>query len=263
METNEANIRARCREKARTYETNIRKLRDSEHEVLEKCRQEPWYAPLLLWPLSNDMLNLASNYLVLNGITLNVSGRRDDVSLAEAKKAVFKSIFFLEKIVTGKVDVPFSEYEEKLSRLEDISAQQKYDRVRKLGIAIALVKSAYQGDAAQRWAFVDIEGRFAAVAKNLFDIKCGFAPGSPNYEPLKNHQQLVLKLLKEQARQYQERFSSISKRPEDMRLALSYLAALRRFYEIRNLPYNAEELKRRYDLWNKVYNIELKKSAAE
>jgi hypothetical protein len=253
VDVKEAALRARCKEKALFYEAAIRKLRDSETEVLEKCRKEPWYAPLLLWPLSNNMLDLASNYLVINGISLNVSGRCDDIALADAKKAVFKAIFFLGKIVTDKIESPFSEYEEKLARLEEISAQEKYDRVRKLGAAIALVKNAYHGDEAQRWAFVDIEGRFCAIAKNLFDIKGAFAPGSPSYEPLKNHQQLILKLLKEQARHYQERFSAVSKRAEDMRHALVCLDALRHFYEIRNIPYNAEELKRKHDLWSKVY----------
>jgi hypothetical protein len=260
-DVNEAALRVQCKEKVRIYEANIRKLRDSEAEALEKCREEPWNAPLWLWPLSNNMLDIASNYLVINGVSLNVGGRRDDIALVEAKKAVFKSIFFLEKIVSGKLDAPFSEYEEKLSRLEDISAQGKYDRVRKLGLAIALAKNAYQGDKTQQWAFVDVEGRFSVIAKNLFDIKGAFAPGSPSYEPLKNHQQLILKLLKEQAQHYQERFSTVSKRAEDMRLALKYLDALRHFYEIRNLAYNAEELKRKHDLWDNVYQKVVKAAA--
>lgn len=249
-------------EKARLYEEKIRACLKKETAVLEVCRKEDANAALLLWELSNDMLNLVSYYLAINGIFKMVFEQRDEESLTEARKAISKAIIYIENVVTGKVDAPFSEYEENLAELSTISVSAKFSRVKKIGCGIDLIKAAYGDNTKWRWSFVDIEGRFVAVAKNLLNAKKAFAnndPSDPDYEPLLYHLNLVKDLLYQQAHRFQERFSLATKRADDVRLALNFLSALRQFHIMLNEQGEAEEAKRKYDAWETTYQIELNK----
>ncbi|GMO17937.1 MAG: hypothetical protein LBG79_05995 [Spirochaetaceae bacterium] len=263
MKVNDPEKKRHFDEKTRKYEEKIRAYLKNEVTVLEECQNDPDNAALKLWALSNDMLNLASNYLAINGVCRMVFEQRDETALGEARKAVSKAIVYIENIVTGKIDVPFSDYEENLAELSSISPAAKYDFTRKIGCCVALLKLGYGDNTKWHWSFVDIEGRYTAVAKNLLDLRKAFGnndPSAPDYEPLLYHLNLVKSLVEQQAHKFQERYSIATKRPDDIRLAMNFLSTLRQFHLMLNDTGEAEETKKKYDSWKQAYENEKRKS---
>jgi hypothetical protein len=250
-------------EKVQEYQEKIRTIQKAGSIKLEECRKAPEAAAVKLFGLANDMLNLASNYLVINGVGRAILGARDEDALGEARKAITMAIIYIENIVTGKVDVPFSEYEENLAEISEITPDCKFQMVRKIGLAIALLKQGYGNNTKWRWSFIDIEGRFTVIAKNLLDLKMAFVnnnPSMPDYEPLLYHLHLVKNLLAQTAERFHDRYSLANKRTDDMRYALNFLSALYQIHLLLHERQEADTVKKKYDAWSAVFNAEVKKT---
>ena len=171
----------------------------------------------------------------------------------EARKAVYKVIICLEDIVSNFIDVPFSDYEDKVQRIENVPQKHRFYLMRKLGLAIELVIRAYGDNTKWKWTFVEIQGRFATVAKNILDLKdstaTGFNPRSPDYESTMFHLKMVKRLLLQAADKYRARYEMSTSSIEDFRLAIQYLSAARRMHVLLNERNDAEEVKRQIDIW--------------
>ncbi|GHU42365.1 hypothetical protein FACS1894190_11600 [Spirochaetia bacterium] len=242
-------------DKIRPYEISIAKLLKTEPDILNECRKSPETAAVKLFNLSNDMLNLTSNYLVINGISVSVLNNKNEDALMEAKKSLSKAIIYLENIVTSRIDVPYSDYEENLSELASIEPEKRLFLVKKTGITLDLLENAFGDNSKWRWSFVDLEGRFSAVAKNLLDLKLAFAnndPSSPNYEALLHHTFIVKQLLSKTADRFHDRFEVSTKRPEDLRCAISFLGALKRILVLLNNANEAESITKKIDVWTGI-----------
>jgi hypothetical protein len=243
------------------FDANIKELLKKENIIIAECRAEPATAAPKLFSLSDLMLDVTSNYLVINGIGQAVLNTRDEASLGEAKKTVSKALIYLQNVVTGKVDAPFSEYEDALAELASIDAAQRCHLVKKLGLSISLLKAAYGNNTKWRWVFVDMEGHCAAVAKNLLDLKKAQAsndPSSQDYEPLLYHSHFVKKMLSDAADRFHSRYILATKSNEDLWKAGNFLNALRRIHIIFNERDEAEEVKKKYNSWVAALGTELK-----
>lgn len=265
MQTNDVEKQQHYEDKIRFYMNKIRELREKEDSVSETYRSNPGGFAEELFYLADDVLNTASHYFAVNGISVSVLSLRNEESMAEARKAITRAIDYVESIVTGKIDAPYSEYENKLETLSAVSAEKKFYMARKMGLSIALLKQAYGNNTKWRWAFVDIEGRFTAVAKNLLDMRKVFSnndPSSPDYNALLYHQHMIKRLLGAQATKYQERYALASQHADDMRNAIAFLSALRQMLFLLNERHDAEELKKKHDAWSAVYEALLNKKHA-
>ncbi|MDR3355980.1 MAG: hypothetical protein LBO04_02205 [Spirochaetaceae bacterium] len=234
-----------------------------EAVMIAECRADPSTAAPKLFFLSELMLDVSSNYLILNGIGQAVLNAKDEEALGEAKKSVSKALIYLQNIVTGKVDAPFSEYEDALAELEAVDAAQRFHLVKKLGLSISLLKTAYGDNTKWRWVFVDMEGHCAAVAKNLLDLKKAQSsndPSSHDYEPLLYHSYFAKKMLSDAADRFHSRYMLATKSNEDLWKAGNFLSALRRIHMVFNERGEAEEVKKKYDAWSGVLVSEMKKS---
>ncbi|MDR0663509.1 MAG: hypothetical protein LBF80_05475 [Spirochaetaceae bacterium] len=252
--------------KTAPFEANIKEILKNEDAIMAECRAEPSSAAIKLFFLSERMLDAASNYLVINGIGQAVLNMKDENALGEAKKSVSKALIYLENIVTGKVDAPFSEYAEALAELESVDTARRCFIVKKIGLTISLLKIAYGDNSKWRWVFVDMEGHSAAVAKNLLDLKklqVNSDPSSPDYEPLLYHTRFVKKMLSNAADRFHSRYVIAAKRQEDVLKAGNFLNALRSLHIILNERDEAEKVKKKYDSWFGTLESELKKSAAK
>jgi hypothetical protein len=248
------------------FDANIKELLKKEHDTMAECRADPSTAAPKLFSLSELMLDVTSNYLVINGIGQAVLDTKDEESLGEAKKSVSKALIYLQNVVTGKIDAPFSEYEDALSELAAVDAAQRYQLVKKLGLSISLLKMAYGSNTKWRWVFVDMEGHCATVTKNLLDLKKVQAnndPSSPDYEPLLYHSHFVKKMLNEAANRFHSRYMIATKSDEDLWKAGIFLNALRRIHFLLNERDKAEEVKKKYDIWISALGAEARKSAPE
>jgi hypothetical protein len=216
--------------------------------------------------LADEMLNLASNYIAINGVSQVVLRTKNEEALNDGRKALYKAVIYLEDVVTNYVDAPFSDYEDKLALIESFDANQRYQLVRKMGLAIDLLENAYGDNSKWRWTFVELEGRFAAVAKNIIDLRNAIAnssPESPNYESTVYHFRLVKKLLSQSADRYREKYELSTGQMHDFKTGIAFLAALKRLHTVLSDREDAEEVKKKLNIWTTKFETDLKKQEEE
>ncbi len=227
--------------------------------VISKDSNGAGYKRLML---AEEMLNLASNYIVMSGVSVGMLGLRNEDALNEARKALYKSIIYLEETTCKQVDAPFSDYEDKLAEIATFDAAKRYNLIRKLGLAIRLVEDAYGDNTKWKWTFVELEARFAAVAKNIFDLKAAQTntdPRSSVYEPTVYHLRLIKKLLTQAADRYREKYELSTNRFDDFKLAIAYLNSLRRIHLMMGERDDAESVKKKTDIWATKLETDQKK----
>ena len=202
--------------------------------------------------LSESMLNLATNYMVINGVSVAVQQQRDENALNDARKALYKSVIYLEETVSNYIDAPFADYEKYLASIDSVSPARRYYLVQKMGLGIELLVNAYGDNTKWRWTFVELEGRFATVAKNLINLRDIIANSdfeSPHYEPTALHLQLVKKLLMMAADRYREKYELSTQRSDDFKASINYLSALKRLNTLTGDSVGAAKTQKKLDTW--------------
>jgi phage gp36-like protein len=239
-------------EKTKKYRAFIEACLEREQETLHAIEQYPNDSTFKRLSLVEEMLNLSSYYLIENGISLSVLQIKDKEALDEGRKSVYKSVTYLEQIITGLVDAPYSEYGEKVEQIAFLNAQQRYLLIRKMGLAITLMEQAYKEKAKWKWVFVELEGRYAALVKNIIDLKNAVAntdPRSPNYAPTVYHLRLMKKSLAQAAYRYRERYELSTTLASDFETGIRFLMALRRIHILLGENEDAAAVKRKIDTW--------------
>jgi hypothetical protein len=256
--------RLRYFEKIKKYKEAADTLLEREKNVLGVIQKDPAEGALKRFALVNEMLNLASNYIIINGVSQSVLKVKNEEALNDGRKTLYKGIIYFEEIVSKFVDAPFSEYEEKLAEIESVSAARRYFLVRKMGLAIQLLENAYGYNTKWKWVFVELEGRYAAVTKNIIDLRgvvMNTDPRSPDYEPTVYHLRLIKKLLMQAADRYREKYELATNRVHDFRQGIAFLSALRRLHIVLGDRDGAETVKKKLDTWSVQLEAELKKQA--
>jgi hypothetical protein len=199
------------------------------------------------------MLNLASNYIVMNGVSQSVLNMKNEDALNEARKVLYKSIIYLEEIVTNFIDAPYSEYGDKVAEIDTVSPAQRYLLIRKMGLTIKLLEDSYGDNTKWKWTFVEMEARYATVAKNIINLKEIVANSnfdSPNYEPTIRHLALAKTLLSQASDRYREKYELSTGRIDDFKMGINFLSALRRLYIVTGDQAEAVTAKKKLDIWN-------------
>ena len=244
------------------YREVIEAILQQEKKILTAIQQDP---ETLAWKrvaLVDEMLNLTSYYILLSNISQSMLKNRNEEALNDGRKSLYKGIIYLEEIVTSRVDAPFSEYEDKLVPLEPIDITRRYLLIRKMGLCIDLLEHAYGDNTKWRWSFVDMEGRYAAVAKNILDLKKALGntdPRSPFYETTVYYVRLVEQLLAQAADRYREMYELSTRRIEDFKMGIHFLGALRRIYTLLWNREEAESVKKKFDIWSVKLEADLRK----
>ncbi|TVR92371.1 MAG: hypothetical protein EA428_03855 [Spirochaetaceae bacterium] len=215
--------------------------------------------------LADERLNLASNYLLLNRISLALLGVRNDAFLNDARKSCYQSIIYLEEVVSDYIDTPFSDYSENLERIEGYEDESRYYLCRKLGFTIDSVKEDFGDNSKWKWSFVELEGRLATVTKNFINFKSFVAMLDPRVDgyPMRvEFLALCKELLLRSADRYREKYELSTLRIDDFKVAIAYLHALRRVYAIIGEPDNAESIKKKSEVWTAKMNSDEQRAAA-
>ncbi len=239
-------------EKTKRYKEAVDAILLREKSILGVLEKDPNGAAYKKLILADEMLNLSSNLIVMNGISAAMLGGRNEDALNEARKALYKSVIYLEEIVTGLVDVPFSDYEDKILDISAFDAGRRYALVRKLGLAIRLVEDSYGDNTKWKWSFVELEARFAAISKNIFDLKNAMVnldPRSPDYETTVYHLRTMKKLLMQAADRYREKYELSTNRIDDFKQAIAFLGALKRINILVGDREDAETVKKKAEIW--------------
>ena len=251
-------------EKVKAYHTAAAVCLDSEKNIRAEIADDPAEAALKRLVMVNEMLNLTSNYMIINGVSQSVLQVKNEDALNNGRKSLYRGLIYFEELVSGKIDAPFSEYEEKLVEIESVSAVRRYFLVRKMGLAIQLLENAYGYNTKWKWAFVELEGRYAAVSKNIIDLRGAVMntdPRSPDYEPTVYHLRLIKRLLMQAADRYREQYELSTNRINDFRQGIAFLSALRRLHIVLGDRTGAETVKKKLDIWTVKLEADVRKQA--
>ena len=260
-----AKIAAESRElfntKMKPYKDLVQKSFEKEKSILSLITRDTTGVAYKKLILCEEMIYVSSLYMIINNLSVTLLETKNTDSLNEARKTLYKAIIYLEEIVTNYVDAPYTDYAEKVAEISSVPLEKRFFITRKLGLAIRLLIDAYGDNTKWRWSFVELQGRFATVAKNLIDMRQAsknyFDPRSPDFDNTIYYLRLVKKLLNESATNYRDRYELSTKRIDDIRLAINYLLALRRINIMLNEKDEAEELKKKIIVWkNKMESDE-------
>ena len=78
-----------------------------------------------------------------------------------------------------------------------------------------------------------------------------------------SYMEYIKKLFQQAADKYREKYEIFSSKIEDFKFAILFLAALRRFYITFGEKDEAEELKKKIEVWNNKLNADQKKMEEE
>jgi hypothetical protein len=130
------------------------------------------------------------------------------------------------------------------------------------------LKNAFGDNTKWRWTFVEMEGRYAAVAKNLCNLKTAVAntdPRSPDYEPVVLYLQLIKRLLNQSATRYRGKYELSTSNIEDFKMGLNFLSALKRIYIVLGEREELEIIRKKLGMWTAKLekDIQIKKLKEE
>jgi len=249
-------------EKVKYYVSITKALLDTEKQLLTDAKKNPSESSMRKLTLADEMLNLASNYMAINGISQSVIKTKNEEALNDARKSLYKAVIYLEEVVSSYIDAPFSDYEEKLSMIESFDPNQRYNLICKMGLAIDMIQQAYGDNSKWRWTFVELEGRFATIAKNIVDLKNVYVNmnlESPYYESSVYHLRLIKKLLVQAADRYREKYELSTGQVSDFKTGINFLGALRRLHTVLGDNDESQEIKKKLAIWAAKLETDLKK----
>jgi hypothetical protein len=253
-------------QKIKPYLAKISEIKTMEKDILLAIQKDSTQAALKRLDLVDLMLNLASYQMIIDLVSQMCLKVKDENTLNEGRKTLYKSVIYLEEAVTNYVDVPFSDYEEKLAGIVSLDAAGRYLLIRKMGLTINLLENAYGDNTKWRWTFVELEGRFAAVTKNIMDLKSAVSntdPRSPDYEPTVFHLRLIKKLLGQAADRYREKYELSTNRTDDFKQGINFLGALRRVHVVMGDREDAEMVKKKLEIWSAKLETDIKRSETQ
>lgn len=240
---------------SKQYKEIINSELKKEKETLALIKKDPSCAVRKKFELVEQMCYIASLYNAINTASVKIMDNvKNNDALNDARKILYKAIIYLEEMVTNIVDSVPSDLSENMEKIQEISLEQRYFLVRKLGLAIQMVIDAFGDNSKWKWSFVEINGRFAAVTKNMFDfknyIKAYFDPSSPDNVNSILYIRLMKTLLDKSADAYRNKYELSSRRMDDMKAAINFVMALRQVCVSLNETADAEELKKKAISWN-------------
>ena len=191
-------------------------------------------------------------------------GTTPEEPLVDARKAIYKSIAYLEEVVTNYLNAPFSDYAENTTLLEGIPTNDKFLLIRKIGLAIDLVESAFNESSKWRITFAELEGRLAIVAKNMVDmtdlVREIFDLQDPEHDIAVYYMNLLKKMFAQSMEAYNERFDLLTHNPDDIRTAANFGDAYVRILSAAADTANATEAKKQTQYLYDKYESNAKKS---
>lgn len=212
--------------------------------------------------LCEDMIYIATLYMAQNSLSLKLMEVKNNDALNDARKILYKAIIYLEDIVTNMIDCSFSDLFPYYEKIKSISISRRYMIIRKLGLSIAMLKDAFGDNSKWKWSFVELEGRFSTVTKNLIDMKSAvkdyFDPNSNDYETTVLYIRLVTKLLNDSANAYRDKYELSTRLIDDMRNGIKYLLALRKLHISLGNVDSAEEIKKKAMVWKDKMDADAK-----
>jgi len=217
--------------------------------------------------LAHQYLNIVSYYNLMNALSLSLLGIKNESFLNDARKACYKSIIYMEESVSPYIDAPFSDYQQGVDSLQDFDDKEKYNFLCKLGFSIDSVMEGFGAGSKWKWSFVELQGRYAVISKNLLNLKTFIAQLDPRVEGYSErlaHLQLVKKLLQQSADRYREKYELSTMGLDDIKKAILFLASIKRLHILLGEIEEAEVVKKKMEIWKaKMEDDQTKREIAQ
>lgn len=203
--------------------------------------------------LSELMVHVASLQMSINSVSLEMLETKNNDTLNDARKSIYKAIIYLEDLVTGTVDCPYADIEVWMVKIACIDFARRFDMVKKIGLTIDLLVEAFGDNSKWKESFVELRGRHAVVAKNMLDMKLGvkayYEPSEQYHEEAILYIRMVRSLLDKCAEDYRDRYELASKRIDDLRVGINLLIAARRIAMLMNDSAESENIRKKALSW--------------
>ena len=255
--------RRRYAEYIQDYKNGIESILAREKTLKEVVARGASGASYQKLALADDNLNIVASYLLMSSLSLSFLGVKNETFLNEARKCIYKAIFYLEEIVTAHVDAAFSDYEQGLESIVAFSDESRYNLIRKLGFTIDSLEEGFGENSKWKWSFVELEGRYATVAKNLLNLKtfiAGMDPRVEGYASRMAHLSLARELLQQAADRYREKYELSTMRIDDIKAAINFLSAVRRLHIVLGETDQVDVVKKKVEIWRTKMENDLKKA---
>ncbi len=250
------------KKEAKQYEDLIKAELEKEKEMLTVIKGDPVGVEYKKMILAEQMIYIATLYNAINSASVKILEVKNNDALNDGRKMLYKAIIYLEEIVTNIINVAQTEISDNLEAISNTPLEKRYYLVRKLGLAIQMIIDAFGDNSKWKWSFVELEGRFAVVAKNLYDfknyIKAYFDPGDADNENSILYLRLIKRLLDKSANAYRDKYELSSRRLDDMKAGINFLLALRRVSVALGESDEAEELKKKAMTWKEKMEADQK-----
>lgn len=261
---NDANVdKKKYDAKMAEFTKKVNEITKRESTVLQLLQKDPKGIEYKKIRLAEENLTIISYQLLMNEYHVHFFKLKNELQLNNARKLLYKVLIYLEQVVSDSIDQPFSDYIEKLDKIQGLSAEQRLHIVKKLGFAIESVTEAFGKNSKWKWSLVDIEARYATVCKNMMNLKNLYndlEPASPNYEPTMEHFTLAKTMMDKAATGLREKYELSTKSFNDFKLAIKYLEGLRLLYLAIGKSEEATEMKRKYDVWKQKLDADMKQN---
>ena len=224
-------------------------IKKDENENLNKIR------------VASHYVDLVSIYCAMTDLSLSLLGYKNESYLDKGRKSLYKSIISLEAVVSNYIDMPLGENYELLKSLDGFSDAERIKLVRKIGYTVSLLADRYGENSKWKWSFVEIEGRFSVIAKNLFDFRTFQAKNDPREEGFNeryDYLYLVKEFLIKASNRYREKYELTNQTADDMKKAIDYLKALKRIHILFNESEEVQNVGKRIELWSQKFETDLK-----
>ncbi|MBO7486136.1 MAG: hypothetical protein J6T84_08775 [Spirochaetaceae bacterium] len=262
-----AKITAESRElfekKSVAYKNEIKEIMKREKATLDAISKDKTGVGYKKLQLVEDMIYISTIYIAISNLSMEILAVRSEESLNEGRKTLYKAIIYLEEVVTNIIDAPYSDFEKNLEEIAETPVEKRYYLIRKLGLAIRLIMDAYGDNTKWKWSFVELNGRYTTVAKNVLDMnkamKDYFDGRAEDHDVSVYYIRLLKKLLSKSADGYRERYELSTRRADDMRLGINYLIAYRRLLIVMGEKDEAEEIKKKIQVWKEKMEQDSKK----
>lgn len=250
-------------EKIKDYKKQIKDFTEAEAVMRLEINRDEEQGNYKRLRLADEILNVASIYILINQLSVSLLGVKNEESLNQARKACYKVVIFLEEIFSAYIDAPYHDYEDKVKTVEAFPEEERFKLIRKLGFAINTIKDGFGESSKWKWSFVELEARMACQCKNIMDLKkviAGMDPRVEGYQKRIEHLNRTKELLQEAAEGYRRKYELSTRRMDDFKTAIEYLAAYRRLLVVMGRPGESEETKKKIEVWKTKMDTDMKKA---
>ncbi len=258
--------RKRYDQRINDYKKKVDEITKRENMVLQLLQKDPKGIEYKKIRLAEENLTIISYYVLMSNLSSHLLKVKNEPILNNARKLLYKALIYLEQVVTDSIDQPFSDYLEKLDKIQGLTAEQRLHIVKKLGFAIDSVIFEFGDNTKWKWAFADIEARYAAIAKNMMNLKTLYNdidPTSPVYETAVEHFELTRKLMEKAAQKLREKYELSTHSFNDFKLAIKFLEGLRLIYMAIGKSEEANEMKRKHEVWKQKLESDMKQKGVK